>query len=275
MSELTVRRVVVACDAVCEFGAAIERATQLAAHWHASLHGVFLEDPGLREAAALPFVRQLTLPTGTHQSFEVADVEELCRGLAGRARQALADAAGRLGLDFTFAVAEAETAETGLAEGDQDLLILQATARPFAGELRLPSRWSRVPYRAARPVLLLRGDRSAGRAVVLLYDPASRAAQASLAAAAEMALLNQRRLVVLAKPEADAAALRGAIAELSPALAAQARIETLSDLGAVSEARLAELGTALLVIDATAGDGEAGALERLVDRARADVLLMR
>jgi hypothetical protein len=64
MSELAIRRVVVACDAVCELRPAIETATRLAAHLHASLHGVFLEDPGLRLAAGLPFVQQVTLSPG-------------------------------------------------------------------------------------------------------------------------------------------------------------------------------------------------------------------
>ncbi len=114
MSELAIRRVVVACDAVCDLGPAIETATRLAAHWHASLHGVFLEDPGLRLAAGLPFVQQVTLSPAGPESFELAEIEEQFRGIARRAERTLAEAAARFGLDWSFSLEPQTPSETGL-----------------------------------------------------------------------------------------------------------------------------------------------------------------
>src|SRR5689334_15749800 len=55
MTKPSIRRIVIACDAVCELGPAIEVGAAIAAHWRASLHGLFIEDPALLQAAALPF----------------------------------------------------------------------------------------------------------------------------------------------------------------------------------------------------------------------------
>jgi hypothetical protein len=275
MTELLIRRIVVACDAVCELAPALETATRLAAHWGASLHGVFLEDPALREAAGLPFVHQVTLPAGRPQSFEPADVEDLFHSLSRRAEQALAQAAATLGLASTFSVTKDMAGRADIGGEGGDLVILQATARPIAGRFRLPSRWSRLPYRASHPVLLMRADPSAGRSVVLLHDPASRAAGQSLAAAAELAAINKRRLVILARPGTDTEALKRSVAAVSEPVAAHLRTERADSLTDVSESRLAALDTGLLVIDATAGDGETAALERIAARTPADVLMMR
>lgn len=272
MSQLRVQRVVVACDAVCELTPAIETATRLAAHWHARLHGLFLEDPGLRQAAALPFVQQVTLSTGTPQSFELAEMEQAFRSISRRAERRLGEAAARLGLDWSFSVGGEVLPGSG---AETDFLVLQATARPFAGQYRLPSRWSSLLYRAMHPVLLLRGDPKAGHAVVLLFEPGSKAARRSLAAAAELASINQRRLTVLARTGADAEKIRRWVAETSPSVAAQSRIELLADPAAIDDGKLAALDIGLLVLDATAGDGEEAMLERTIARTRADVLLVR
>ena len=224
MSELAIRRVVVACDAVCELGPAIETATRLAAHWHASLHGVFLEDPGLRLAAGLPFVQQITLLPAGPESFELAEIEGQFRSIARRAERTLAEAAARFGLDWSFSLKRQTSFETGLGGTEADLLVLQAQARPFAGQFRLPSRWAKLLYQARHPVLLLHGERPAGGSVVLLLDPTTPAAPKSLAAATEMAALNRRPLIVLTKELADPAEIRRAVAAVSEAVSAKSRV---------------------------------------------------
>ena len=60
----TIRRVVVALDAVSENRAAIDAAARLAARWKCRLHGVFVEDDELLRLAVLPFARQVTLGFG-------------------------------------------------------------------------------------------------------------------------------------------------------------------------------------------------------------------
>jgi hypothetical protein len=158
---------------------------------------------------------------------------------------------------------------------ETDLLILQAQARPFAGQFRLPSRWRKLPYQARHPVLLLRGDRPAGRSVVLLLDPAARAAPRSIAAATEMAALNRRPLIVLAKEPADPVEIRRAVAATSKAVAAQCRVERVADLTAINAHKLGDLGAELLVVDVSAGIDAATSLEGLISHTPADVLLVR
>jgi hypothetical protein len=274
MSEFRVHRIVVACDPICELDSAIETASRLAVRWNARLQGVFLEDASLRQAAALPFVRQVTLTGRMAESFEPSDIEQQFRLMAREIERKLSSAALRLGLEWSFSV------EQALFEQDNEdspgaLIVMESHARAFAGQFRLPSAWAKLPYRVKLPVLLLRGNPNAGHPVVLLLDPAARAAARSLTAAVEMAVLGQRQLIVLAKAPAAEAEIRKAVAEISPAVAARCRVESCKDVAEVSEHRLAALDTGLLVIDATAGDGAAAALEDLAQRTAADVLLIR
>lgn len=276
MTDFTVRRVVVACDAICELDVAIETATRLAVHWHASVLGVFLEDSALRTAASLPFVRQVTLSPGASESLDPSDLEQQFRSMAGQAQRKLAAAASRLGLDWSFSEQGEEFSQQGIGDFRSDLLVIETYARAFAGQFKLPSHWAKLPYRTKLPVLLLRGNRQAGRNVVVLFDPAVRAAMRSLTAAAEMAAFGRRRLVVLAKEPVDEAGVRSAIAAVAgPGVAAQCRIQPCRNPTAISEQTLTSLDAGLLVIDATAGDGEAADLEALVARTTGDVLLVR
>ncbi len=224
MSELAIRRVVVACDSACELGPTIETATRLAAYWGAGLHGVFLEDPDLRRMAGLPFVRQIALPSGAVAGFGPSEVEAHFRSISRRAQRLLAEAASRLNLAWSFSVEPEDLAGPAVHDPGPDLLVLPARARPFAGHYRLPSRWVRLPYRTAHSVLLLRGGKAAGDRVVLLLDPTTKGARRSIIAAAEMAAFNRWPLVILAKEPADAEEIRRAASMVSRAVALQSRV---------------------------------------------------
>ena len=203
----------------------------------------------------------------------MAEIEGQFRSIARRAERTLAEAAARFGLDWSFSLKRQTYFETGLGGTEADLLVLQAQARPFAGQFRLPSRWAKL-LSARHPVLLLHGERPAGGSVVLLLDPTTPAAPKSLAAATEMAALNRRPLIVLTKELADPAEIRRAVAAVSEAVAAQCRVEHVADPYAVEVRKLGDLGAGLLVVDASA-DAATAALRGLIAHIPADVLLVR
>ena len=272
MSKLAIRRVVVACDAACELGPSIETASRLAAYWRVSVHGVFLEDPNLRLAAGLPFVQQVTQLSGRSEPFDAAQVEEQVRGLARLAERVLAEAATRLGVDWSFS---AEPQEPSLGGKETDLLVIQAEARPFGGPFRLASRGAKLSDQANSPVLLLRGERPVGRSVVLLLDPDSSGAQRSLAAATDMAALRRCRLFVLAKGSADQDEIRRAVAPLSEAVAARCQVKHVADLSAISPRQLRDLEAGLVVVDTVADSTRRAKKESPIPDAPVDVLLVR
>ena len=168
MSELRVQRIIIACDAVCAMGSAIERAAVLAAHWRAPLHGVFVEDAALLELAALPFSRKIVLSPMLVEALDPEGIARAFGALAGSARQGVAAAAARHGLDWSFTVTRASGSASGLAEEDADLFVLQGAVRPFGGRFQPRSRWIGVACELSRSVLLLLPARHPGRTIVAL-----------------------------------------------------------------------------------------------------------
>ncbi len=89
-----------------------------------------------------------------------------------------------------------------------------------------------------------------------------------------MAALNRRPLIVVTKELADPAEIQRAVAAISEAVAAQCRVERVADPYALDVRKLGDLGTGLLVVDASA-DAATAALQGLVPHMPADVLLVR
>lgn len=274
MTDPAIRRIVIACDAVCELGPAIEAAAALAAHWRASLHGLFVEDPALLHAAALPFTQQVNLAQGISEALEPEHLERELVALAGQARRWLEDVAGRRGLEWSFSVRREDPATMALAVDEADLLILQACARPIGGQFQLDSRWLSIAYDAPQSVLLLRDDGHRGGAIVVPVDRASGGARRAVVAAAEMAGIADGPIVLLAGAGAPAAAeMQGWVRDVSAAAARRCRIETqpAADL----QDQLSRCGGRLLVLDADPADSDKDRLRSIVASTRCDVLLVR
>ena len=134
-------RVVIPLDTAAEGGTAIETAAQLAARANAPLHGIFVEDEDLLGLANLPFARQVMLGAGTEPlTVERVELQQL-RAAAERARQAIAAAAERHAVVWSFEGVRGslQSALSGVSEGD--LVVTSALSRPIAGQFRLESRW--------------------------------------------------------------------------------------------------------------------------------------
>jgi len=271
-----VTRVVVACDAAGEIAPAIEAGSRLAAHWRAPLHVVFVEDPNLRLIAAHPYVRHVSLASPGAGAVEAADMEHIFLAMAERARSQVAELAARLGLAWSFAVVSEtpSTASFGMAENE--LLVVEGTARAFAGQMRLRSRFSALALAAALPVLMIRPVHHPRRIVAAVFGPDTPGLRRALAAAGDMASAAGSPLTVLAGPEAPSG---GAIGEFMTASghmpAAGLRTQAIAGPAVLQNIRESHLKHALLVLDGTADTPGLGDLEALAAKADCDVLLVR
>lgn len=127
---LLVRRVVMGIDAADPGQTSLAAAVVLAERLHAELHGLFIEDANLHRLAALPFAVELQLPTGVGRPLQAPVLQSELRALASGARQAVATAASRAQVSWSFQVRRGPMAATALLEaGELDLLLLPSARR--------------------------------------------------------------------------------------------------------------------------------------------------
>lgn len=276
MSSFAVTRVVVACDAAGEISPAIEAGSRLAAYWRAPLHVVFVEDPMLRLLAGHPHVRHVSLDAPGVVRDEVADMEHMFLAMAGRARAMVAELAGRHGLDWSFAVVSETPSTASFGMVENELLVVEGTTRPVAGQMRLRSSFSALALVAALPVLVIRPRHHPRRIVAALFEPDSPGLRRTLAAAGDMAAAAGGPLTVLAGPKAPAAGeIEGILAASGHMPEAGLRIQAIADPAALRNIHESHLNNALLVLDGTAQSAGLGDLEALTAKADCDVLLVR
>ena len=196
MSELDIRRVVVACDATSASADALALAAQLAARWQVTLHGLFVEDVGLLALAELPFARELHFGAGAASGLERTAIEGQLAAFAARARQHLAAAAERRGVDWSFQIVRASIPGATLPFEPTDFLVLEGLSRPFATALRIASPWPKVALAATQPLFLLRNNRRLPGSILALVDEAAATAASILGMASWLAETEGRRLTI-------------------------------------------------------------------------------
>jgi hypothetical protein len=174
MTELSIRRIALACDPAADIPAAVEEAAALAERSNAALHGIFLDDENLYRLAGLPFVRQVTMSPSISESLALGDLERWSSALGGAMRRALARAAAERGLDWSFEVVRDLPGLAALAQAEADIIVVEGAARPFSGSWRPRSPWENLPAAYARTTLLRRATRAdAGTLVILSRERAS------------------------------------------------------------------------------------------------------
>jgi hypothetical protein len=134
----------------------IEAAAQIARLLELDLLGVFVEDEALLALAALPFARELQLPTHDWAGMEASRMAAELDRTAARLRRMVQENCARLGIPSGFEVVRGDPAAcvTGLC-GDADLLALVAPASAAGrGVGAFPRAWN-AALRSAAPVLLL------------------------------------------------------------------------------------------------------------------------
>jgi len=274
MSELIIRRVLIACDAACDIQEAVEGAAALADRSNAALHGVFLEDENLYRLAGLPFGRQVKLPFVAAQALDHDEIEKLSSAMGAAMRRSLAEAARQRGLGWSFDVVRGFPGAAALAEFEADILIIQEATRLFSGSWRPRSSWSELSEGYSRTMLIRRTMRSPARTAVILLDKQENRERILLAG---HAVANpQHEVVVLLRDGTDSAiaAVSQAFEPLALASGRKIRWEVAS-AGMPNVLReIVQLEPALVVT----GAGEKAndqVVRDLIAATRCDVLVVR
>ncbi len=177
-----VKRVVVALESACENLIALERAARLAQRTKAELHAIFLEDPRLFQAAALPFTRYVCLASGTCSPLETSRIEQDLHAMAARSRRRLKELANRFNIACSFEAVRGDRSAAMDNAGCDDLLVMDSATRGLGRFLALPSDWSKSVTDCGRSCLLLAPGAVGARNILVLHD-GSPAADRALAAA--------------------------------------------------------------------------------------------
>jgi hypothetical protein len=182
LTPFKVKRVVVALESACENLAALERAARLAQRTKAELHAIFLEDPRLFAAAALPFTRYVCLASGVCSPLETSKIERDLRAMASRSRRRVEKLADSFNIACSFETVRGDRSAALDNAGCDDLLVMESTTRGMGQFLALPSDWSKAVTNCGRSCLLLAPGAAIARNILVLHD-GSLAADRALAAA--------------------------------------------------------------------------------------------
>lgn len=261
------RRVLVALDASPQSLAALEDAVVLAARADADVRGLFVEDlDALRLAGrAAQIVDALTAAT---RATDAAEMERALRSVAASAERALAQAASRGGVRWSFRVARGRVVAEILAEARAaDVVCVGCSSWAGGRGVRLGRTARQLAAEAPGAVLFARGTPRRGLRPVLVHD-GSPGAERALRLAASIARHDGRPLRALLLPGSTAAARVRAAAP-------DADVETLPDDAAETVAsRVAATEDALLVVPRPEGRAH-GTLARLLAAAGRPVLGVR
>jgi len=215
------RRIVVALDASPCGRAALAAATQWAARARAELQALFVEDADLWRLASLPMANEVPLSYAVPHPLGVTGLECAFRAHAEQVRRALADAADRLQLRWSFQVQRGDLVRTSRAVAGQAELLIVGMAET-AGT---------TSY-----------ERRASAGSILAIDEGSAAGDNVLQIAAELAGANLGDLVVLspATENGAGASRRRQIAQCLEGCRIGYTIQPLPALDARTIVRLAE-----------------------------------
>ncbi len=263
MTAFEIRSIVIACDAAADMSLAVADAAALAARWGATLNGIFFEDENLHRLAELEIVAHIGLARDQSANALTGEaLQELLKLSSGGMRRAIEAAAVEHGLSWSFKTLRLSPASSWPAL-DGDIVIVEASARPFAGGWRPRSPWLAAALEAPTTTLLRRRRDGHGVAIVLPEEAAAR--EQIVRAALAFADSGEPVVVLSSDPRA---------AEMIPPdqLRRQLRVETLAPDRADLTARLARLDPALLVVSA---DESALALRQIAETSECDLLIVK
>ena len=187
---VSIRRIAIALGSEAPEARALDRIARLAAGMQAEMAGLFVEDIDLLHLAALPFAAEFCRFTQRHRPLQSAEMERQLRIQAAAARRALAAAAERAGVKWSFRVTRGSVVALLLrAAAEVDLLALGASRRFLLRERDLGFAVEAAAHRALRA-------EAADRPVVVVCD-ATAAGKRALEVARDLADADGRALTVL------------------------------------------------------------------------------
>jgi nucleotide-binding universal stress UspA family protein len=197
-----IRRILVALDASRESLAALAAAVELAAKLEAELLGLFVEDINLLQLSESPYAREFLYPAAAEAPLDRACMERKLRAQAEQARRALAAAAERAHVVWSFRTVRGHVpAEVLAAAADVDLVALGRRGWKPWDARRLGSTALAAMTHTTPALLLCEHGAPLKLPVLVCYD-GSPVAQHALAAAAELARGGSNNLIVLCLAEA-------------------------------------------------------------------------
>ncbi len=196
---LALRKILVALDASKSSFAALDAAVELAASMEAELQGVFVEDAELLRAAESPFARELVYPYTRLAPLNRSTLERNLRSQAEAARSALAGAAQKARVPWSFRSVRGQVTPELLAAAEAAEADLIAIGRmgwklgPLLGSTARDLTGCPVPI-----LLLSEKGMPASRHPVVYFDEASPDdTRRALQFAAELAAPDSGNLTVL------------------------------------------------------------------------------
>jgi nucleotide-binding universal stress UspA family protein len=192
-----IRHILVALDASPHSLATLEAAAELAAGLKAELLGLFVEDINPLRLAESPFAREMGVVSTTCRQLDILEIERELRAQASRARRALAIAAGRAQVPWSFRVARGViTSELLTAASEADLVILGKASWSLTGRKHLGSTARAVLSQATCLTLILQQGVHLSLPILVVYD-GSTLTQKALAAATRLVQGKNGYLTVL------------------------------------------------------------------------------
>ena len=218
-----IRRILVAIDASPQSLAALEAAADLAADLDAELVGVYVEDINLIRLAALPVVLETGEASARTRRLESSRMDRQLRNQAARAAQAMAIAASRAQVRWTFTVARGSIeAELLQAASEADLFILGRAG--WSGKRRLGSTARKlVAAGNNRTMIIERGERLLPT-LMTVYDGSD---QSKRALDTAISLGEYMAVGIVAEDEDQARALQSEVAAILDLLGLKARYRWL------------------------------------------------
>jgi nucleotide-binding universal stress UspA family protein len=192
-----IRHILVALDASPHSLATLEAAAELAAGLKAELLGLFVEDINPLRLAESPFAREMGVVSTTCRQLDILEIERELRAQASRARRALAIAAGRAQVPWSFRVARGViTSELLTAASEADLVILGKASWSLTGRKHLGSTARAVLSQVTCLTLILQQGVHLSLPILVVYD-GSTLTQKALAAATRLVQGKNGYLTVL------------------------------------------------------------------------------
>jgi nucleotide-binding universal stress UspA family protein len=276
--EPVIRRILVALDASTHSLAALEAASALAETFEAELVGIFVEDINLLRLAGLPFAREVRYQSSLDRPLDSPSLERGLRVQAEQMRQALAGAAERRRLQWSFRVVRGQVAaELLTAAQEADLLALGRASWPSSRRVRLGGTARLVVANASRAVLLLQCGHAVCSPLIAVYDGSAGAQRALITAARLLPATGGHLTVIVVTDTAEAAASLGSeAAELLQGRRVQIHGRHLVNPTAEHLAHAIHIaGGGTLVISAESPLVEAGGLQTVLEAIDCSALLVR
>jgi len=192
-----IRRILVALDASPNSLLLLQAAAELASKMEAELFGLFVEDIELLRLAESPYACEILYPSATQTPLSRATMELKLRTLSEIARKALAAAAIRAQVQWSFRTVRGEILpEVLAAAGEADLLAISEGAGPLGRPRHIASAALELAAGAA-PVLLIPAQGIAPGARMAVYFDGSPGSRLGLLVSARIAAATQDGITVL------------------------------------------------------------------------------